>query len=346
VWAMYDKHVTLFESSVLVSIYVFYVLLMIFNNQISEWISKQEAVAAVRHNLEKTFELKVSPFKRFIGLNPRLKPEFRSAMSRETELKRVKQRAIMQRMLTTAITVNKAKAKWMSRISSRKMDYDEDTAVVPGAEADEEVDEPTALERILEVIAFPLALLMKISIPDCRLEERRSWYPLTFTMSIVWIGILSFLMVDFAGRAGCIIGVPEFLMGLVVLSVGTSVPDALSSILVARNGQGNMAVCNVLGSNVFNILLGLGLPWMIANLMYKQPYFTGDTSIVEPALILFAYLFAMILILICFKWQLSGPMGVLLLVLQAIYWGWNIAEEYGYVSFGKLFALFKSARAL
>lgn len=32
-------------------------------------------------------------------------------------------------------------------------------------------------------------------------------------------------------------GVPEFLMGLVVLSVGTSVPDALSSILVARNGQ-------------------------------------------------------------------------------------------------------------
>ena len=69
---------------------------------------------------------------------------------------------------------------------------------------------------------------------------------------------------DFAARAGCILGVPEFLMGLTVLAAGTSVPDALSSILVARNGQGNMAVCNVLGSNVFNILLGLGLPWLVS----------------------------------------------------------------------------------
>ena len=51
--------------------------------------------------------------------------------------------------------------------------------------------------------------------------------------------------------------------------------------------------------------------------MYGRPYYTGDTSIVEPALILFVYLFALILILVLFKWQLSGPMGVLLLVLQA-----------------------------
>ena len=105
-------------------------------------------------------------------------------------------------------------------------------------------------------------------------------------MSIMWIGLLSFIMVDLASRvrgayitkyvcvhaytlssppgrpcdtyvhimvtcspslpkAGCILGVPEFLMGLTVLAAGTSVPDALSSVLVARNGQGNMAVCNV-----------------------------------------------------------------------------------------------------
>lgn len=50
---------------------------------------------------------------------------------------------------------------------------------------------------------------------------------------------------------------------------------------------------------------------------YNQPYYTGDTSIVEPALILFGYLFALILILIIYKWQLSGRLGVLLLILQA-----------------------------
>ena len=67
----------------------------------------------------------------------------------------------------------------------------------------------------------------------------------SFAMSIVWIGLLSFLMVDFAGRAGCVLGVPELVMGLVVLSAGTSVPDALSSIIVAKNGQGasNLYCC-------------------------------------------------------------------------------------------------------
>ena len=68
-----------------------------------------------------------------------------------------------------------------------------------------------------------------------------------------------------------------------VLAIGTSVPDALSSVLVgiirsghgndklicpvyfqvAKNGQGDMAVSNALGSNVFNIFLGLGLPWCV-----------------------------------------------------------------------------------
>ena len=50
--------------------------------------------------------------------------------------------------------------------------------------------------------------------------------------------------------------------------------------------------------------------------MHDEPYYTGDTSIVEPALILMGYLVALIIILIFFKWELSGPMGVLLLVLQ------------------------------
>ena len=56
---MYDKQVTLFESSVLVSIYFGYVLLMVFNNQISEWISRQESLVAAKMHIEKTFELQL-----------------------------------------------------------------------------------------------------------------------------------------------------------------------------------------------------------------------------------------------------------------------------------------------
>jgi Ca2+/Na+ antiporter len=52
-------------------------------------------------------------------------------------------------------------------------------------------------------------------------------------------------------------------MGLTVGAGGTSAPDALVSFHVARNGVGDMAVSNALGSNVFDILLCLGLPWVI-----------------------------------------------------------------------------------
>jgi len=48
-----------------------------------------------------------------------------------------------------------------------------------------------------------------------------------------------------------------------VLAAGTSVPDALSSVSVAQAGQGDMAVANAVGSNVFDIWLGLGLPWLV-----------------------------------------------------------------------------------
>ena len=66
--------------------------------------------------------------------------------------------------------------------------------------------------------------------------------------------------------------IPELLddvqvMGLTFLAMGTSIPDALGSIAVAKDGEGDMAVSNAVGSNVFDICLGLGLPWFIETAM-------------------------------------------------------------------------------
>lgn len=52
-------------------------------------------------------------------------------------------------------------------------------------------------------------------------------------------------------------------MGLTFLAIGVTLPDIVSSLLVVRKGLGDMAVCNALGSNIFEILVGLGLPWLI-----------------------------------------------------------------------------------
>ena len=54
---------------------------------------------------------------------------------------------------------------------------------------------------------------------------------------------------------GFTIGVPDSVMGLTFLAVGTSVPEVVSSLIVARQGKGSMAVSNSIGSNTFDILV-------------------------------------------------------------------------------------------
>lgn len=62
---------------------------------------------------------------------------------------------------------------------------------------------------------------------------------------------------------GTTLGIPDTVMGLTFVAAGVSIPDALSSIAVIKEGHGDMAVSNAVGSNVFDILICLGLPWLI-----------------------------------------------------------------------------------
>lgn len=63
--------------------------------------------------------------------------------------------------------------------------------------------------------------------------------------------------------SGSTLGIPDTVMGLTFVAAGVSVPDALSSLAVIKEGLGDMAVSNAVGSNVFDILVCLGLPWFI-----------------------------------------------------------------------------------
>merc|ERR1712232_1350991 len=120
--------------------------------------------------------------------------------------------------------------------------------------------------RLWYILTFPLNISFRLTIPDCNFdvfnedkegeeENRKIGYWLSFTMCIVWIAILSHFLTFFAAKFGCIVGISPPVMGLTILAAGTSVPDALSSIIVARNGQGDMPVANSIGSNLFDILI-------------------------------------------------------------------------------------------
>lgn len=77
---------------------------------------------------------------------------------------------------------------------------------------------------VLFVVSFPFICMFTWTIPDCSKPHNRKYFLASFTMSIIWIAILSFGMVTLVGRSGCILSVDKFTMGLVVIAIGTSVP--------------------------------------------------------------------------------------------------------------------------
>lgn len=180
----------------------------------------------------------------------------------------------------------------------------------------------------------PLLVLWEKTMPD---PELTNGFPL-FVLSILWIGICTYLMVDSTNRIGIILTFPPFVIGLIFLAAGTSIPDTLGSIAVAKQGEGDMAIANALGSNVFDILIGLGVPWTISNMIGKKVTFPnqfddfiGDIVILVVALVMF------VVCLLVNKWSLNRTIGGVLIALYFIFvlyqllavfaFGWKSADD-------------------
>lgn len=121
------------------------------------------------------------------------------------------------------------------------------------------------------LLCLPLVVILTFTIPDVRRPGNGKWCYISFILSIGWIGGFSYFMVDWAEIVGNTIGVPSAIMGLTILAAGTSVPDLLSSVIVARRGQGDMAVSSSVGSNIFDILVGLPVPWILYTAWPTKP---------------------------------------------------------------------------
>ena len=67
------------------------------------------------------------------------------------------------------------------------------------------------------------------------------------------------------------IGISEWFIGITNIAIGTSLPEIVASIMAARRGLGEMAVGNIIGSNIFNILMVLGITSVIHPLNIQEP---------------------------------------------------------------------------
>ncbi|CAM9940354.1 unnamed protein product, partial [Ectocarpus sp. 8 AP-2014] len=183
------------------------------------------------------------------------------------------------------------------------------------------------MERFLFVFGLPFLVGLSLTVPDCSRPEYEKYYILTFVMSISWISIISSYMVALATGAACILGVSAIVMGVLVLAVGTSVPDMIGSMIAAKNGEASMAIANAIGSNVFNILLGLGGPWLFSSLVSGEPTAVDSEGATTALIILFCAVLMFVISLILSRWNMNTKLAYSLLFTYVSYVVYTITAE-------------------
>lgn len=82
---------------------------------------------------------------------------------------------------------------------------------------------------------WPIRALCALLIPNPK--TRRRWYPLSFIMCIVFIGVNSYLIFWMIVVIGYTFGIPEVVMGLTILCWGSCLPEAIACIIIIRTGK-------------------------------------------------------------------------------------------------------------
>lgn len=197
--------------------------------------------------------------------------------------------------------------------------------VQPTAEEEEEDTWPqwpeTPKERVIFIINAPLNFLFAATIPNCAFEEKKKYYMATFWMSVMHIALLSYVMIVFAEDLGDFMGLNDVAMGVTILAAGTSIPDAVSSLLVARDGHGDMALSSSIGSNVFDVTFGLPVPWLIKTAIIDSG---DDIKINANGMgIQVGTLMGMVVIVVLsvhlYGWKISKPLGLLYFLLYFVF---------------------------
>jgi K+-dependent Na+/Ca+ exchanger-like protein len=145
------------------------------------------------------------------------------------------------------------------------------------------------------------------------------YYIPAFLFSIGMITLLSWLLVESAIGISASLGVPELLIGLTVVAIGTSVPDLIASVIVARQGRPGMGINNAVGSNVFDILVGLGLPLLLYFIFIPGNIPANNENLYWSVGILFASALLLIGFFIAGQWRTSRIFGFFFICLYALY---------------------------
>lgn len=179
-------------------------------------------------------------------------------------------------------------------------------------------EDQKTLEKVEEIFEKKKNFILEKIFPSSKK------YYLTFSISIFIIAGLSWVLVESAIKMSAILGIPEAIVALTVLAIGTSVPDTISSVIVAKQGRGGMAISNAIGSNIFDILVGLGVPWLIFLAINGGTIPVSTENLYGSVVLLFATVFVIFFLFLLRKWRIGNKSGYFLIILYIAYLAWSI----------------------
>jgi cation:H+ antiporter len=172
---------------------------------------------------------------------------------------------------------------------------------------------------------FAIFLYYLASVPRAPEEETAHAEGVAKSVALVAAGIVAMLfggqwIVDGAVAMASSMGLSEALVGLTIVAVGTSLPELATSMVAAYRGKADIAIGNVVGSNIFNILWILGFTATVSPITYNQALNTDIWFLVGVTVLFFLFAF------IGRRFSLERKEGVVFLVLYAGYMAYIVAR--------------------
>jgi len=196
---------------------------------------------------------------------------------------------------------------WRRLLKYEDIEVEEDSSPEEGKT---ETNEPKSLyKKIMSPIDFVIGLFFP--------PER--FYGSVFAISILMIAGISWVLVESAVEIAHILDISPAIVAVTILAAGTSVPDMISSIVVSKQGRGGMALSNAVGSNIFDILIGLGLPFLIIILVSGKELTMKVGNLTTSVYFLLGSILVTFVLFILNKWVVGRKMGFFLLALYIGY---------------------------
>ena len=143
-------------------------------------------------------------------------------------------------------------------------------------------------------------------------EKDSVWKMLAMiVLGVAMIVLGSDISVDAATALAEIFGMSERLIGLTIVALGTSLPELVTSVTAAIKGKADIAVGNIVGSNIFNILFVVGTTALITPVTYSASFLVDSLVAVGAMVLLF--------LSVVRKKQLARPAGIVMLLCYAAY---------------------------